>query len=155
LTPVTAQPAQTKRLINLIRVISLALLVLFCLPWFTTWVGPMPVFSFVLTFASNVFQTADMLTLQNVVIIVGWLFIPFGSILLLVVSYTRHQWLPLLALLTGVLSSIPFIIMTLQSYDPNLWYVAAYLAMLCLVALVVIGVLLSHQTNAISPPTPF
>lgn len=155
MTLVTGRPAQNRRLINIIRIISLALLVLFCLPWFTTWIGPLPAVSFVLTFASNVFQTADMLTLQNIVIIVGWLFIPLGSILLLVVSYTRQEWLSRLAPLTGILGIIPFVIMTLQSYDPNLWYVSAYITMLFLVALVVIGILLFRQTKSIAPSAPF
>ena len=141
------QPTYSFNLLNLARIVAVALLILYFLPWLmTTWAGPLSGASLVLMLAGRVFSEATAVYGLAFIFMLGWGFIPIGAIISLVLSFYRQKYLPLLSILTSLIGIIPFILMAILGAVISNWYFPMILTGICLLVLIVVGIKLYRQS---------
>jgi hypothetical protein len=141
-------------LLQLTRIIAVVLLICFFLPWVSGWFGPLTGVSVVVELVSNFKQYITVSPLP-IFFIIGWGFIPIGSLVILWLTYYRRLLVPILGIVTGAFGIIPFIFTLIMSSRSGQTYLPFFLTVLCLLALIVIGIVLYRKFSNQTPSSAF
>ena len=138
---------------------AIALLILFFLPWDISAVSPFSGASLTILLISNFTYHFTANSWLIFVLVVGWGFIPIGSLIVLLLSYYRHLQVPLVSILTGVLGIIPFIIVLLMAQDISRDIrntpLPPLVTPLCLITLIISGIALQRKFTTHPPSSAF
>jgi hypothetical protein len=139
--------------LHLIRTIVITVLILFFLPWWTDdYSRPISGISIIMRTIAFVEQYG--MIEQPIVVIALWALIPINSILVLWVSFYRHNNLSAICMFAGFMELVPFVLVAIFSQaDDTVWYPAPLFTMFCLIALIAIGV--SLRWKPINAPRRF